>query len=104
MDEVQTLRRIVTATDLETAKSMAEATLGQGCTDPPEIGGRNGFPEIGGSGFRFIYWPLTCKGEGGSKKRDMAAILEVNVIRFLWCSFFGLQKNGFWKLGTLTGG
>lgn len=39
MDEVQTLRRIVTATDLETAKSMAEATLGQGCTDPPEIGG-----------------------------------------------------------------
>ena len=30
----------------------------------------------------------------------MAAILEVNVIRFLWCSFFGLQKNGFWKLGT----
>jgi hypothetical protein len=27
--QVQTLRRIVTATDLETAKSMAEATLGR---------------------------------------------------------------------------
>lgn len=35
MDEVQTLRRIVTATDLETAKSMAEATLGQAALTHP---------------------------------------------------------------------